>query len=158
MKLSALIGRTSHFSVPNFESVLPWCFDAGKPVNGGATRLCAVALTNVVVGVPFIVHDLAAVAPPPVGYDSVIHVEKSADGRPPESDACFSFSDYYVSAEYIVYFAAQQPQQPQPISTPAPAGRQQQAAAFVSHSQFGAAPARNFYVPSEMGQQQQQFQ
>lgn len=154
MKLSSIVGRTSHFSVPNFDSVLPWCLDAGKPSDNGAARLCAVALTRVVVGHPLIVHDLSQVAPPPIGYDSVLCMDRPGpDGAAPQSDSCFSFSDHSVQAEYIVFFAA--PQQPALTAAPSAAAAasqqqqpQQRHGEFVAHSNFGGMAQQNFCAPA----------
>lgn len=184
MKLSTLIGRSSHFSVPNFESVLPWCMDAGRSVDGGATRLCTVALTRVVIGVPMIVHELSQIQPPPVGYDCVLCMDPPVNGVPPETDSVFTYSDHSIQCEYIVSFVAPvvpQQQQQQAPALVAPAvehhhnqyhhhhNSYQQQQQFMAHTgHFGSVPQQqqHFAVPDASSngmmfnkhQQQQQHQ
>lgn len=117
MKLTAVTGRTSHFSVPTLDSALPWCQDAASnaPSSSSSTtnkpKFQAAALVRTVLGNVHVVNDFDSVpeSQPPEGFDSVVCVENSNNSNnsnAARTDSAFNYNDRGVLCEYIVLFSS----------------------------------------------------
>lgn len=118
LKLTSVAGRTSHFSVPTLDSVLPWCADAASTINAGSpqhVRFQAAALVRTVLGNVNVVGDFdqVSVNAPPQGFDSVVCCPESKEKSSLndvstiaeiKTDSAFTYNDQGILAEYIVLF------------------------------------------------------
>jgi len=133
LKLTSVTGRSSHFSVPTLDSVLPWCQDASASTpssssnnnNNSSTlnstssssstnnlpKFQAAALIRTVLGNVHIVNDFESVpeSQAPQGYDSVVCVDNnntSNNNNQPRTDSAFNYNDRGVLCEYVVLFSS----------------------------------------------------